>query len=56
MWPCQGVINGTSLEISQLWDIRQLVRTLAEDIVEIRHQETASESGLRRLSVRYTDL
>jgi hypothetical protein len=29
--------------MSQLWDIRQPVRTLAEDIVRIRYQETTSE-------------
>jgi hypothetical protein len=41
--PCQGVTNGTSLEFSQLWDIRQPVRTLAEDIVMIRYRETTNE-------------
>jgi hypothetical protein len=40
---CRGVINGTSLEFSQLWDIRWPVRTLAGDIVRIRYQETTSE-------------
>jgi hypothetical protein len=39
----QGVINGTSLEFSQLWDIRQPERTLAEDTVRICYQETTSE-------------
>jgi hypothetical protein len=29
--------------MSQLWDIRQPVRTLAEDIVRILYQETTSE-------------
>jgi hypothetical protein len=29
--------------MSQLWDIRQPVRTLAEDTVRIRYQETTSE-------------
>jgi hypothetical protein len=29
--------------MNQLWDIRQPVRTLAEDIVRIRYQETTSE-------------
>jgi hypothetical protein len=29
--------------MSQSWDIRQVVRTLEEDIVEIRYQETTSE-------------
>jgi hypothetical protein len=29
--------------LSELWDIRQPVRTLAEDIVRIRYQETTSE-------------
>jgi hypothetical protein len=42
--PCQGGINVTSLEFSQLWDIRQPVRTLAEDNVRIRYQETTSEN------------
>jgi hypothetical protein len=28
---------------SQLWDIRQPVRSLAEDIVRIRYQETTNE-------------
>jgi hypothetical protein len=41
--PCQGVINGTSLEFSQLWDSRQPARTLAEYIYRIRYQETTSE-------------
>jgi hypothetical protein len=30
--------------ISQLWDIRQPVRSLAQDIVRIRYQETTSEA------------
>jgi hypothetical protein len=29
--------------MSQLWDIRQPVRTLADDIVRIRYQEMTSE-------------
>jgi hypothetical protein len=29
-----------SLGVSQLWDIRQPLRTLAEDTVKIRYQET----------------
>jgi hypothetical protein len=29
--------------MSQLWDIRQQVSTLAEDIVRIRYQETTIE-------------
>jgi hypothetical protein len=41
--PWQEVINGTSLEFSQLWGIRQPVRTLAEGIVKVRYQETISE-------------
>jgi hypothetical protein len=41
--PCQGIINRTSLEFSQLWDIRHPVRTLAEGIVKIRYQETTCE-------------
>jgi hypothetical protein len=32
-----------SLEFSYLWYIRQPVRTLAKDIVNIRYQETISE-------------
>jgi hypothetical protein len=39
----QGVIIGTNLELSHLWDIRQQVRTLGENIVRIRYQETTSE-------------
>jgi hypothetical protein len=35
--------------MSQLWDIRQLVRTLAEDIVTIGHQKTTSEDILTYL-------
>jgi hypothetical protein len=42
--PSQRIINGTNLKFSELWDIRQLVRTLAEDIVKIRYQETTSEA------------
>jgi hypothetical protein len=30
--------------MSQLWDIRQPVRTLAGDIVKIRYQETTEDS------------
>jgi hypothetical protein len=30
--------------MSQLWYVRQPVRTLAEDIVRIRHKETTSEN------------
>jgi hypothetical protein len=33
-----------SLGVSQLWDIRQSVRMLAEDIVGIRYQEATSEN------------
>jgi hypothetical protein len=33
--PCQGDINGTSLEFRQLRDIFQTVRILAKDIVKI---------------------
>jgi hypothetical protein len=29
--------------MNQLWDIREPVRALAEDIVRIRYQETTSE-------------
>jgi hypothetical protein len=32
-----------SLRVRQLWDIRQPVRTQAEDIVKIRFQETTSD-------------
>jgi hypothetical protein len=45
-----------SLGFSQLWDICQPVRTLAEDIVGIPYQETASENKLYRLSVCYSEL
>jgi hypothetical protein len=41
--PCQLAIEGTVLELSQLWGVRQPVRTLAEDIVWIRYQETTGE-------------
>jgi hypothetical protein len=30
-------------ELNQLWDIRQPVRTITEDIIKIRYQETTSE-------------
>jgi hypothetical protein len=40
---CQGVINGIGLEFGQLWDIHQLVRTLAEDNVPICYQEMTAE-------------
>jgi hypothetical protein len=32
--------------MSQLWDIRQLVKTLAEDILKICYQETTSEDSI----------
>jgi hypothetical protein len=35
----------------QLWDTRQPVESLSEDIVGIHYQETTSESSLRTLSV-----
>jgi hypothetical protein len=41
--PCQKVIHGTYLELSQIWDIHQPIRTLAEGIVKIRYKETTSE-------------
>jgi hypothetical protein len=34
--------------MSQLWDIRQTVRTLVEDIFRIRYQETASEKQIQK--------
>jgi hypothetical protein len=42
---CDGYQSGSSTvgAMSLLWDIRQPVRTLAEDIVKIRYQETTSE-------------
>jgi hypothetical protein len=54
--PCQGVINGTSLEFSQLWDIRQSVRTSVEDIVRIHYQETTSEDRRIYVCCSYSDL
>jgi hypothetical protein len=45
---CQRDRNGAILEFNQLWDICQLVRTLAKDIVRVRYQETTSENKLRR--------
>jgi hypothetical protein len=39
-WPPDRDLVGA---MSQLWDIRQPVRTLAEDSVKIRYQETTSE-------------
>jgi hypothetical protein len=44
------------LSLVQLWDNRQPVRKFAEDIVNIRYQETTSESRLRRLRVCSSDL
>jgi hypothetical protein len=35
-------------EMSQLWDIRQPVKTLTEDIVRIRYRETASEKQIQK--------
>jgi hypothetical protein len=35
--------NNSDFEVSKLWDIRPPVRTLAEDICNIRYQETTSE-------------
>jgi reverse gyrase len=29
--------------VSKSWDVRQTVRTIAEDIVRIRYQETTNE-------------
>jgi hypothetical protein len=43
-------------EFWQLWDIRQLVKTLAVDIVGICYQETTNESGLKRLIVCSSDV
>jgi hypothetical protein len=40
-WPPAGELIGA---MSQLRDIRHLVRTLAEDIVRIRYQKTTSEA------------
>jgi hypothetical protein len=42
--PCRGIISGTKLELSVLWDIHQTVRTLGVGIVRIRYQETTSEN------------
>jgi hypothetical protein len=45
-----------SLGVSQLWDIRQPVKTLAEDIVRIRYQETTSEDKRLYVYCSYSDL
>jgi hypothetical protein len=42
-WPCRDIITGTAGATSELWDIRQSVRTLAEDIVKIHYEETTSD-------------
>jgi hypothetical protein len=39
-WPPARELVGTMF---QLWDIRQPVRTLTENIIRIRYQETTSE-------------
>jgi hypothetical protein len=39
-----------------LWDIRLPVRTLAEDIVRIRYQETTSEEIEDYVCCSYSDL
>jgi hypothetical protein len=41
-WPPVWELVGA---MSQLWDIHQPVRTLAEDIVRICYQETTSEDS-----------
>jgi hypothetical protein len=48
-----GVIQ---LEQSQLWDIRQSVRTLPQDIITIRYQETTSEDRRFYVYCSYSDL
>jgi hypothetical protein len=45
-----------SLGVSQLWDIRQPVRKLAEDIVKIHYQETTSEGIEDFIYCSYSDL
>jgi hypothetical protein len=37
--------------MSQLWDIRQPVRTLAEDIIMIRYQDTSSKKQIKKNEV-----
>jgi hypothetical protein len=54
--PCQCVINGTCLELSQLWNTRQPLRTLAEYIVRISYQETTSEDRTFYMCCSYSDL
>jgi hypothetical protein len=43
MWDGRQPGSWTVAAMSELWDIRQPVRTLAENIVRIRYQETTSE-------------
>jgi hypothetical protein len=48
----QSMLKGykqDKFRVSQLWDIRQLIRAYAEDIVTIHYQETASQNKLRDL-------
>jgi hypothetical protein len=47
-----GVIGA----MSQLWDIRQPVRTLADDIVRVRYRETTSEDRRYYMCCSYSDL
>jgi hypothetical protein len=42
--------------MSELWDIRQPVRTLAEDIAKIRYQETTSEDIKDFVCYSHSDL
>jgi hypothetical protein len=44
------------MSLSQLWDIRQQVRTLAEDIVRIRYQETTSEDVEEFMCCSYSNI
>jgi hypothetical protein len=39
----EGCKRNEVLSLVMLWDIRQTVRTWAEDIVRMRYQETTSE-------------
>jgi hypothetical protein len=54
--PCKVVIYGTSLEFSHLWDLRQPVRKLAEDILNILYRETTSEDIKLYMCCSYSDL
>jgi hypothetical protein len=43
-------------DFSQLWNIRQPIRTFAEDIIKIRYQETSTEDRRIYVCCSYSDL